>query len=836
MIDILWLLVCSGLVFLMQPGFMCLESGLTRSKNSINVAIKNLADLGISIALFWAFGYAFMFGTSVLGWIGSTHFFVHVETTPRLAAFFLFQAMFCSTATTIVSGAVAERMKFRAYLILAGLVSGLIYPLFGHWAWNGIDLDVSVGWLEQLGFVDFAGSTVVHSLGGWVSLASLMIIGSRTGRFPDHLPPRKIHGSNLPLSVLGAMLLWIGWLGFNGGSTLSLNEQVPSIIVHTVLAGIAGMMAAGMVSWYRCQLPEVESLINGSLAGLVSITACCHVVTSPASVIIGAVGGIIATLMSSWLERWRIDDAVDAIPVHLGGGIWGTLAVALFGQPELVNTGLSPVLQLGVQGIGILSCGIWAFSITYLLLFITNRFFPMRVSIEAEQIGLNVSEHRAKTEIYDLFQVMEAQAQTQDLSLRVPVEPFTQVGQIAQRYNQVMDALEDALTRTDAIVKTAMDAIITFTKPQLKIVTANPSAKEIFGYSINEFISMDIHQLLDWSTPAADETYTGMERLLKVGRHEIVGCRVDGSRFPLEATVVETKSGQDCFYTGTFRDISERKKAQADLFRANQEITTLNERLRAENLRLSAELEVTRRLQQMLLPKEAELNQITDLEISGFMEPATEVGGDYYDILPYRDRVQISIGDVTGHGLESGVLSLMVQTAVRTLLESNQTDPKQFLDILNRTIYQNIQRMNSDKNLTLALLDYQKGILNLSGQHEEIIVVRAGGHIERIDTIDLGFPIGLDADIADFVAHIQVQLNPGDTVFLYTDGIPEAENAKGIQYGIERLCQILSQNWQQSAAEIRQAVIDDLRQHIQEQQIYDDITLLVIKQRKNFNI
>ena len=323
-----------------------------------------------------------------------------------------------------------------------------------------------------------------------------------------------------------------------------------------------------------------------------------------------------------------------------------------------------------------------------------------------------------------------------------------------------------------------------------------------------------------------------MERLLKVGRHELIGCRVDGSRFPLEATVVETKSGQHCFYTGTFRDISERKQAQADLFRANQEITLLNERLKAENLRLSAELDVTRRLQQMLLPKEAELNQITDLEISGFMEPATEVGGDYYDILPYRDRVKISIGDVTGHGLESGVLSLMVQTAVRTLLESNQTDPKQFLEILNCTIYQNVQRMNSDKNLTLALLDYQNGILNLSGQHEEIIVVRTGGHIERIDTIDLGFPIGLDADIADFVAHIQVQLNPGDSIVLYTDGIPEAENAQGVQYGIERLCQILSQNWQRAAAEICQAVIDDLRQHIQAQKLYDDITLLVIKQKK----
>lgn len=831
MIDILWLLVCSGLVFLMQPGFMCLESGLTRSKNSINVAIKNLADVGISICLFWIFGYALMFGSSRLGWIGSTHFFVNVESTPRQAAFFLFQAMFCSTATTIVSGAVAERMKFRAYLIVSGLVSGLIYPLFGHWVWNGINLDIVGGWLEKLGFVDFAGSTVVHSVGGWVSLACLMIVGARTGRFAEHHPPRKIFGSDLPLSVLGAMLLWIGWLGFNGGSTLSLNQQVPSIIVHTVLGGIGGMMAAGMVSWYRCHLPEVESLINGTLAGLVSITASSHVITSAAAVMIGAIGGIIATLMSSWLQRWRIDDAVDAIPVHLGGGIWGTLAVALFGQPQLLDTGLSPVHQLGIQILGIISCGIWAFGVTYLLLFITNRFLPMRVSVEAEQMGLNVSEHRAKTEIYDLFQVMEAQAKTQDLSLRVPVEPFTQVGQIAQRYNQVMDALEEALTRTDTIVKTAMDAIITFTKPKLTIVTANTSASEIFGYSIPEFIGMNIHQLLDWSTLSTKAAETGMAGLLKVGRHEIVGCRMDGSRFPVEATVIESKPGQNGFYTGTFRDISERKKAQADLCRANQEITTLNQRLKAENRRLSTELDVTRRLQQMLLPKQAELNKIANLEIAGFMEPAAEVGGDYYDILPYRDRVKISIGDVTGHGLESGVLSLMVQTAVRTLLESNQTDPKEFLDILNRTIYQNVQRMNSDKNLTLALLDYQDGILKLSGQHEEIIVIRSGGKIERIDTIDLGFPIGLEANIADFVAQIQIELNPGDSVVLYTDGIPEAENAKEIPYGVERMCEILSQNWQKSAIEMRQAIIDDLHQHIQSQELYDDITLLVIKQR-----
>lgn len=267
------------------------------------------------------------------------------------------------------------------------------------------------------------------------------------------------------------------------------------------------------------------------------------------------------------------------------------------------------------------------------------------------------------------------------------------------------------------------------------------------------------------------------------------------------------------------------------LAQANQEITTLNASLKSENLRMSAELEVTRQLQQMILPKEHELETIAELEIAGFMEPASEVGGDYYDVLNHNGQVKIGIGDVTGHGLESGVLAIMVQTAVRTLLANNETNPAKFLNALNRTIYDNVHRMNSDKNLTLALLDYQEGDLRLSGQHEEVIIVRSGGRVELIDTIDLGFPIGLEADITDFVAEAKVHLNLGDVVVLYTDGVTEAENIHGMQYGLEQLCNVVSQNWQYSAREIKQAAIDDVRRHIGEQKVYDDITLLVLKQR-----
>jgi serine phosphatase RsbU (regulator of sigma subunit) len=269
----------------------------------------------------------------------------------------------------------------------------------------------------------------------------------------------------------------------------------------------------------------------------------------------------------------------------------------------------------------------------------------------------------------------------------------------------------------------------------------------------------------------------------------------------------------------------------AQLAQANEEITILNDRLQEENVRLSTELEITRRLQQMMLPKDNELSQIEGLEIAGYMEPADEVGGDYYDVLQTNGRVKIGIGDVTGHGLESGVLMIMVQTAVRTLMENNETDPKKFLETLNRTIYNNVQRMSSNKNLTLSLVDYHDGKLDLSGQHEELLVVRANGELERIDTIDLGFPIGLEESILDFVAQTRVNLQSGDVVVLYTDGVTEAENSLRGHYGIDRLCEVIKQHYKKSATEIRQKIIEDVRHHIGHTKVYDDITLVVLKQK-----
>ncbi|MEK8015722.1 MAG: AAA family ATPase [Candidatus Parabeggiatoa sp.] len=282
-------------------------------------------------------------------------------------------------------------------------------------------------------------------------------------------------------------------------------------------------------------------------------------------------------------------------------------------------------------------------------------------------------------------------------------------------------------------------------------------------------------------------------------------------------------------------------KANEELAAANVEISLLNKCLEKENLRMSAELDVARRLQQMVLPKPEELEQIEELDIACFMEPADEVGGDYYDILKRDGRIKIGIGDVTGHGLESGVLMLMVQTAIQTLLTTDITDPKCFLSLLNEAIYNNVQRLQTDKNLTLSLVDYQPqqgihpfdtgGILQFTGQHEDILLVRKGGQVERIDTFDLGFLVGFQADISPFVVQKKMSLQQGDGIVLYTDGITEAQNIPKKQYGVERLCEVISQNWHLSAQEIQNAVIADLRQHIGTRKVSDDITLLVLKQK-----
>lgn len=425
----------------MQAGFAFVESGLTRSKNSINVAIKNLTDLGISLLIYWAVGFAVMFGVSHTGLFGTTQFFSQLSTQ-WLSVFFLFQAMFCSTSATIVSGAVAERMRFGVYIFCTFILSSLIYPVTGHWIWGGALEGSAAGWLAKKGFVDFAGSTVVHSVGGWVSLAALIVIGARSGRFDKNGKAKKINGSDIPAAVVGVMILWFGWFGFNGGSTLAFNDQVAGIIINTALASAAAMISALFAGWLSYGKADVDYVINGSLAGLVAITANCHAVSPLNAVIIGAVGGIVMLLTTELLQRLKIDDAVGAIPVHLGAGIWGTVAVALFGDPEIIATGLTMPEQLLVQIEGVAITAAWSFTVSFILFYLGNKLIAFRVTTEQEQSGLNITEHGASTEIFDFYRILDTQARTGRLDLRVPEEPFTEIGQIARRYNLLLESLE----------------------------------------------------------------------------------------------------------------------------------------------------------------------------------------------------------------------------------------------------------------------------------------------------------------------------------------------------------------------------------------------------------
>lgn len=444
-LDTPWVLVCASMVFIMQVGFLALEAGLTRTKNAINVAIKNVTDFSVSLLVFWAVGFGLIFGPSVGGIIGlGGPMPSNGDLGEKGTAFLLFQGMFCGTAVTIVAGAIAERTRFAGYLAISMLVCLLIYPLSAHWAWGGTTGDQQ-GWLRAMGFVDFAGSTVVHGVGGAVALAAVLVVGPRLGRFTE-AGAQRVPPSSLPMAMLGVLLLSFGWIGFNGGSNLTMDGAVPSIILNTMLAGSAGLVAALVVGWSLERYADPALIICGALGGLVAVTAGCHSYSFGASILVGASGGLVAIGSRALLERIRVDDAVDAIPVHLACGVWGTLAVALAMPSSALPDGVGRLEQFGIQALGTGSIVGATFVLTYGFLRLFNAIFRLRVSSEDEAVGLNVAEHRAPDDLQDLLSAMDEQARTSDLSRRVPVEAFTEVGRIASRYNVLMASLEGSLT------------------------------------------------------------------------------------------------------------------------------------------------------------------------------------------------------------------------------------------------------------------------------------------------------------------------------------------------------------------------------------------------------
>ena len=442
-IDTLWVIDCAILVFIMQAGFMCMETGLSRYKNSINVALKNAADFGVSVVIFWIFGFGIMFGTSYNGFFGTDLFFFKTEKAEYMT-YFVFQAMFVATAATIISGAVAERMKFNGYLIMTVLATGVIYPVVGHWAWSSSYLTGSVkstGWLSDLGFIDFAGSTIVHSVGGWIALAAVIILGPRIGKYSE-ANKGKFTGSSFPLAVLGTLILWFGWFGFNGGSNGAMDEAVPLILINTFLAAAFGLLTGLTISYFKYKKPDPFYIILGPLAGLVAITAGCNSMTSVISILVGIIGAIIAIIVNETLNNFEIDDVVGAVPVHLAAGIWGTLAVGIFGDLNILDTGLDRFSQIKIQLIGIVSIGLFTFVSSYTVLSLVNKFYPLRVSPVQEELGLNIAEHNAVSVEHDLISILDKQSESGDLKIRGPQDPFTAGGVIGLYYNKLMSKLE----------------------------------------------------------------------------------------------------------------------------------------------------------------------------------------------------------------------------------------------------------------------------------------------------------------------------------------------------------------------------------------------------------
>lgn len=391
-LNVVWIVITAALVFFMQAGFCLLELGLTRAKNAINICMKNFLDFGVGAIVFLFIGFALMFGSGQEGWIGWGPFWISDRPgTDAFWAFWLFQVVFAGTAATIISGAMAERTKFVGYLIFTVLMTGLIYPIAGHWAWGsfggGFGYGGDKGWLEALGYVDFAGSSVVHGIGGAAALAGILVVGARRGRFRKDGTPNLVSGHNLPLAALGTFILWFGWYGFNAGSTLVGDASIGRIAVNTTLAPSAGAITAMICVWITQGKPDLSLTLNGALGGLVGITANCHIVTPASAVVIGVVAGILATLATSLLERLRIDDAVGAVPVHLFCGFWGVLAVALFNE-----NGFSPE-KLGIQALGIVSITGFSFVVSFASFSIIDKLVGLRASDDEQDLGLDFTEH-----------------------------------------------------------------------------------------------------------------------------------------------------------------------------------------------------------------------------------------------------------------------------------------------------------------------------------------------------------------------------------------------------------------------------------------------------------
>ncbi|MCR9200804.1 MAG: ammonium transporter [Planctomycetaceae bacterium] len=571
-LDPIWVLFATTLVFLMQAGFCLLESGLVRTKNSINVAVKNLMDCFTSMLVYAAIGFPLMFGADVMGLVGSPGS-LDMVSDGRLITFFLFQVVFCSTATTIVSGAIAERTRLTTFLFIVLLLSGLVYPVVGHWIWGGILPGSGQGWLARIGFLDFAGSTAVHVVGGFCALAAAMVIGPRR-----QIPSQQTTGGHsLTLAVLGCFLLWFGWWGFNGGSCLSLTENLPMVLLNTQAGAAAGGLTAAMICIGLRRRVEVIPLISGVLAGLVSVTAGCDQLTPFGSALAGAIGSALALWSDAWLRKKQIDDVVSAFPVHGVAGFWGTIATFLLMPIDSISMG-ERLTGVGIQALGTTVVAAVTFASMYAGLSLLKRITALRVTEEEEIRGLNMVEHGATNEVLDLVTEMSTHQHEANFSKPVRVEPHTEAGQIAAQYNRVIAKVQEEMSereksndwlkserlRLQSVLEHAgvgiyqLDSAGAFT-------SVNHTLLDTLGYkSAAELIDGKPVEVAPWLVGSDNESVYRDSIQAAVSVKDLETCfeRRDGSEvWLLESLVpIHNDDGQLISWLGTVHDITTRRQ------------------------------------------------------------------------------------------------------------------------------------------------------------------------------------------------------------------------------------------------------------------------------------
>ena len=568
-VDAFWLIVSSVLVLTAQLGFACLEAGQVQAHNRINIAIKGLTITIASLLMFWLLGFGLSQGFDIAGWIGSSHFALDFASTDAsIAAYFVFQAVLCCTVVAMVSVAVAERIRFNGYLILAVLVAGVVFPVAAHWvwAWQG---SVPTGWLHRIGFIDFAGATVLHVTAGAVSLAAVLVLGPRINGFMDAGSKRSV-ANHVSIAYAGLIFLLLAWFGIVGGRALSFDAHVPQLISNGLLAAAAATLTAMLIvrfEWLSSQVSVITPL-NGCLAGLVAISATCNAVGSGSAILIGMGAAMVMAAVDHCLVLRKVDDVSGIVAVHLGAGAWGTLAAAMVLDPADILLP-SRAAQLGVQALGVTAVGVGAFTLTYVVLRLINRRFTLRLSQEAELIGLDNQEHGVESRLQRLLRVLDKHIEEPAISSGTNLT-LSEIGQTAERYKRVLDSIDGAVRKAQAIVRDMPQGLVTCNSEGL-ITGLNPAAETIFGVTSAVANGCSVKILFANERQVRDDKQQRLFGQLELNKTiETFGVHPTQGSFRVEVSAAEGQANGQKQYIIVARDIDNKRKLEDQLFKEQE--------------------------------------------------------------------------------------------------------------------------------------------------------------------------------------------------------------------------------------------------------------------------